>query len=216
MEIDIREIEIRSLRPNCGEVEGLPRNPRKISNKNLEKLKKSVQDAPEMLRLRELIVVPHNGKFVVIAGNQRLEAANAIGMESLPCKVLPEDTDPAKLREYAIKDNLPFGEDDWEVIASDWDTAELEEWGMDVPNQSGSSLEDEQLNIYDSPIQLLPAQEYILIICDDGVEFDEAREHFGLGYIKKNNIKGSDKIAKARALKWRDYVNSDTFKGKTL
>ena len=133
MDIEIREIEIRDLRPNSGEVEGLPRNPRKISKKNLEKLKKSVQDAPEMLRLRELIVVPHGGVFVVIAGNQRLEAAKAIGMETLPCKVLPADTDPAKLREYAIKDNLPFGEDDWEVIASDWDTAELEEWGMSVP-----------------------------------------------------------------------------------
>ena len=135
MDIDIREIEIRDLRPNNGEVEGLPRNPRKISKKNLEKLKKSVQDAPEMLRLRELIVVPHGDNYVVIAGNQRLEAAKAVGMETLPCKVLPEDTDPAKLREYAIKDNLPFGEDDWEVIASDWDTAELEEWGMPVPKE---------------------------------------------------------------------------------
>ena len=135
MDIDIREIEIRDLRPNNGEVEGLPRNPRKISKKNLEKLKKSVQDAPEMLRLRELIVVPHGDNYVVIAGNQRLEAAKAVGMETLPCKVLPEDTDPAKLREYAIKDNLPFGEDDWEVIASDWDTDELEEWGMSVPEE---------------------------------------------------------------------------------
>ena len=135
MDIDIREIEIRDLRPNNGEVEGLPRNPRKISKKNLEKLKKSVQDAPEMLRLRELIVVPHGDNYVVIAGNQRLEAAKAVGMETLPCKVLPADTDPAKLREYAIKDNLPFGEDDWEVIASDWDTAELEEWGMSVPDK---------------------------------------------------------------------------------
>ena len=135
MDIDIREIEIRSLRPNSGEVEGLPRNPRKISKKMLEKLKKSLQDAPEMLRLRELIVVPHGDQFVVIAGNQRLEAAKAVGMTALPCKVLPADTDPAKLREYAIKDNLPFGEDDWEVIASDWDTEELEEWGMVVPEK---------------------------------------------------------------------------------
>lgn len=142
MDIDIREIEIRSLRPNSGEVEGLPRNPRKISKKNLEKLKKSVQDAPEMLRLRELIVVPHGDQFVVIAGNQRLEAAKALGWKTLPCKVLPADTDPAKLREYAIKDNLPFGEDDWEVIASDWDTEELEEWGMSVPEEWKANPDD--------------------------------------------------------------------------
>lgn len=142
MDIETREIAIRDLRPNCGEVEGLPRNPRKISKKNLEKLKKSVQDAPEMLRLRELIVVPHGGEFVVIAGNQRLEAAKAVGMTALPCKVLPADTDPAKLREYAIKDNLPFGEDDWDVIASDWDTAELEEWGMAVPEEWKANPDD--------------------------------------------------------------------------
>ena len=149
MDIDIREIEIRDLRPNCGEVEGLPRNPRKISKKNLEKLKKSVQDAPEMLRLRELIVVPHGDGYVVIAGNQRLEAAKAVGMERLPCKVLPEDTDPAKLREYAIKDNLPFGEDDWEVIASDWETAELEEWGMSVKDSKNPYTQNTQTPIYE-------------------------------------------------------------------
>lgn len=142
MDIETRDIEIRNLRPNNGEVEGLPRNPRKISKKNLEKLKKSVQDAPEMLRLRELIVVPHGEGFVVIAGNQRLEAAKAVGMTALPCKMLPADTDPAKLREYAIKDNLPFGEDDWDVIASEWDTAELEEWGMEVPETWKANPDD--------------------------------------------------------------------------
>lgn len=135
MDIETREIEIRNLRANNGEVDGLPRNPRKISKKMLEKLEKSLRDAPEMLRLRELIVVPHGVDFVVIAGNQRLEAAKAVGMTVLPCKVLPADTDPAKLREYAIKDNLPFGEDDWEVITSDWDTAELEDWGMEMPEK---------------------------------------------------------------------------------
>lgn len=148
MDIDIRKIEIRDLRPNNGEIDGLPRNPRKISKKMLEKLKKSLQDAPEMLRLRELIVVPHGDGFVVIAGNQRLEAAKAVGMTALPCKVLPDDTDPAKLREYAIKDNLPFGEDDWDVIASDWDTEELEEFGMSVPEKwkDNPTVEDDDFD----------------------------------------------------------------------
>lgn len=113
---EIKEIPIRDLRANNGEVEGLPRNPRKISKKNLEKLKKSVQDAPEMLRLRELLVFPYGGQFIVIAGNQRLEAAKAVGMATMPCKVLPADTDPAKLREYAIKDNLPIIIARWEKL----------------------------------------------------------------------------------------------------
>lgn len=139
MDIDIREIEIRDLRPNSGEVEGLPRNPRKISKEQLARLKKSLMDAPEMLRLRELIVIPHNGEFIVIAGNQRLEAAKAVGMTALPCKVLPSDTDPAKLREYAIKDNLPFGEDDWEVLTTEWNPLELSEWGLECKAEQKTS-----------------------------------------------------------------------------
>lgn len=133
--METKEIKLRELRCNNGQLEGVPRNPRKISKKQLEKLKKSLTDAPEMLRLRELICVEHPDGPVVICGNQRLEAAKALGWDTLPCKVLPADTDPAKLREYAIKDNLPFGEDDWEIIASDWDTSELEEWGMSVPEE---------------------------------------------------------------------------------
>lgn len=141
MNMETKEIEIRLLRTNSGQIEGLPKNPRKISKKNLEKLKKSVQDAPEMLQLRELIVVENGGEFVVIAGNQRLEAAKAVGMKSVPCKVLPADTDPAKLREYSIKDNLPFGEDDWELL-KDWDAAELEEWGMELPEDFAVNPDD--------------------------------------------------------------------------
>lgn len=144
MDIDIREIAIRDLRPNNGEVEGLPRNLRKISKEQLAKLKKSLIDAPEMLRLRELIVIPHGDEYVVIAGNQRLEAAKAVGMNTLPCKVLPADTDPAKLREYAIKDNLPFGEDDWEVIRDEWNATELEDWGMSVPEKWKSNAEAQE------------------------------------------------------------------------
>ena len=132
--MELKEIDIRRLRTNDGSIEGLPKNPRKISKKKLEQLKKSVQDAPEMLKLRELIAVESDDGYVVICGNQRLEAAKALGMETLPVKVLPADTDPAKLREYAIKDNLPFGEDDWEVLTTDWDVTELEEWGMEVPD----------------------------------------------------------------------------------
>lgn len=182
MDIEIREIEIRSLRPNSGEVEGLPRNPRKISKKNLEKLKKSLQDAPEMLRLRELIVVPHGDGYVVIAGNQRLEAAKAVGMECLPCKVLPADTDPAKLREYAIKDNLPFGEDDWEVLTTEWDPVELSEWGLECKSEQKTS---ELSNIEFSDIYYKPSRFENLTLndCVDRTLFDKK-----VDFIEKSKL----------------------------
>ena len=75
----------------------------------------------------------HGNKYVVIGGNMRLRACKELGMETVPCKVLPADTPVAKLREYAIKDNNGFGEDDWDVLANEWDAEELQDWGMELP-----------------------------------------------------------------------------------
>ena len=110
----------------------MPKNPRQIKDKRFKALKKSIEDAPEMLNLRELIVYPHGGKFVAVCGNMRLRACRELGYKELPCKVLDEDTPPEKLREYAIKDNVPFGEDDMDAFANEWDMAELENWGMEL------------------------------------------------------------------------------------
>ena len=130
---NIQEIKISKLEVNKGQVEGLPKNPRFIRDERYKALCKSIEDAPEMLKLRELMVVEHGSKFVVIGGNMRLRACKELGMETVPCKVLPADTPVAKLREYAIKDNNGFGEDDWDVLANEWDAEELQDWGMELP-----------------------------------------------------------------------------------
>ena len=129
----IKDIDIKRLELNKGQVEGLPKNPRFIRDERYKALVKSIEDAPEMLNLRELIVVEHGNKFVVIGGNMRLRACKELGMETVPCKVLPADTPVAKLREYAIKDNNGFGEDDWDILANEWDAEELQDWGMELP-----------------------------------------------------------------------------------
>jgi len=130
---NIQDIDIKRLELNKGQVEGLPKNPRFIRDERYKALVKSIEDAPEMLKLRELLVVEHGSKFVVIGGNMRLRACKELGMETVPCKVLPADTPVAKLREYAIKDNNGFGEDDWDILANEWDAEELQEWGMELP-----------------------------------------------------------------------------------
>lgn len=129
----IQDIDIKRLELNKGQVEGLPKNPRFIRDERYKALVKSIEDAPEMLKLRELLVVEHGSKFVVIGGNMRLRACKELGMETVPCKVLPADTPVAKLREYAIKDNNGFGEDDWDILANEWDAEELQDWGMELP-----------------------------------------------------------------------------------
>ena len=129
----VQEIELRLLRRNDGQIEGLPKNPRFIRDEKFELLKKSIQENPEMLGLRELLVYPIGERYVIIGGNMRYEACKALGYQSVPCKVLDADTPVETLKAYIIKDNAGFGEWDWDAIANEWDTDEVADWGLDVP-----------------------------------------------------------------------------------
>lgn len=127
---------------------GLPRNPRFIRDTRFEALKKSIEDAPEMLDLREILVYTlsgvkgKNGKYVVIGGNMRLRACKEIGYAEVPCKILDINTPMEKLREYAIKDNEAFGQNDFDILANEWDMEELVDWGMEADYLAGGELED--------------------------------------------------------------------------
>lgn len=144
--MEIKTIKIKDLATNDGQIEGLPKNPRQIRDHRYDKLKKSIEDAPEMLNLRELLVYPHGGKFVIIGGNMRYRACKELGYKELPCKVLDAETPVEKLRQYTIKDNENYGEYDWDVVANEWDTAELEDWGVELPTDWGAELEGEEIN----------------------------------------------------------------------
>lgn len=127
------QIAVNKIDRNTGQIEGLPRNPRFIRDEKFELLKKSIQENPEMLGLRELLVYPVGERYVIIGGNMRYEACKALGYTSIPCKVLDADTPVETLRAYTIKDNAGFGEWDWDAIANEWDAAEVADWGLDVP-----------------------------------------------------------------------------------
>jgi DNA modification methylase len=137
-------VKISSLKNNTGQIEGLPKNPRLIRDEKFAKLKKSLEDDPEMMQLREVIAYDNNGELVVICGNMRLRALKDLGVKEVPVKVLPTDTPIEKLKAYTIKDNVPFGEHDWSDLANEWDAELLEEWGLDVPNFDGVELEAEE------------------------------------------------------------------------
>lgn len=132
-----KNLNIKQLEANKGQIAGLPSNPRFIKDKRFKDLVKSIEDAPEMLEYRTLLVVPNADKYVVICGNMRLRACKEIGYKELPCVVLDADTPVEKLREYTIKDNIGFGSDDWDALANEWDENELTEWGMELPNEWG-------------------------------------------------------------------------------
>lgn len=125
-------IEIHKLSLNTGQIPDVPKNPRFIKTERYEKLKKSLEDNPEMLPARELLVYNYDGELIVIGGNMRLRAAKELGYKEIPCKVL-EDLTPEQIRAIVIKDNVSFGSDDFEQLANEWDSIKLEEWGLEVP-----------------------------------------------------------------------------------
>lgn len=137
----IQKIKLRELSPNIGQIDGLPANPRTIKDEKFEKLKKSLQDDPEMLDLRELLVFRWEDKYVIIGGNMRYRAALDLGIEELPCKIIPPDTPISKLKAYTLKDNIAYGEYDWDMLANEWDSQDLDDWGLDVwqPDDWGDS-----------------------------------------------------------------------------
>ena len=105
-----------------------PNNPRTIRKDQLEKLVKSLREFPEMLEARPIVVDPD---FVVLGGNMRLKAAQEAGLTEVPVYVATWEE--AKAKEFVIKDNLAFGEWDWDMLANEWDAEELDDWGLDVP-----------------------------------------------------------------------------------
>jgi len=145
--MNAQDIKLYQLRNNSGQVEGLPNNPRLIKDDRFKKLVKSLQDDPEMLSLRELIVFPHNDTFVVIGGNMRLKALRELGYTEAPCKVLPADTHIEKLKAIALKDNSSFGDYDYEALANEWDAQLLADCGIEVwqmPEDIEKELEEEE------------------------------------------------------------------------
>lgn len=122
------------LENNDGQLEGLPKNPRYIKDERFAKLKHSLEVSPEFLEANPLKVYPlDNGHYIILAGNMRFLAGTEIGIEKFPCYIFKKDTPTDKLKEFVIKDNIPFGNTDWDALANDdWVVSDLEDWGMDV------------------------------------------------------------------------------------
>lgn len=104
-----------------------PNNPRVIRDGKFKTLVQSIRDFPEMLEARPVVVNPD---MVVLGGNMRLKAIKEVGLKSVP--VYKATWEEVKQRQFIIKDNVGFGEWDWDLLANDWDEVELKDWGLDV------------------------------------------------------------------------------------
>lgn len=142
--MESRSINIESLEQNIGQVDGLPGNPRQWTRTDLDKLKRSIEETPELLEARGLIVYPYDDQYIVIGGNMRLAALREMGAKDAPCIVLPEDTTIDKLKELVIKDNGAFGQNDWDALANEWSDLPLAEWGISAWNTETEEAQEEQ------------------------------------------------------------------------
>tara|TARA_R100000908_G_C3651537_1_gene83069 strand:- start:12 stop:590 length:579 start_codon:yes stop_codon:yes gene_type:complete len=105
-----------------------PNNPRLIKDNKYHKLVKSIKEFPEMLDIRPIVV---NEEMIVLGGNMRLKACQEAGLKEVPI-IKASELSAEKQREFIVKDNVGFGEWDWDMVANEWDNDLLNEWGLDV------------------------------------------------------------------------------------
>lgn len=136
-------LPLSQLQTNKGQIPGVPANPRNIDVVKFKKLKASIEENPEMMSLREVLVYQHEGKYIIIGGNMRYRALKELGYKESICKVIPAGATPEQLRAVTIKDNNSFGDWDFEALGNLWNPEELDRWGIDLPPIDPDVKEDE-------------------------------------------------------------------------
>jgi hypothetical protein len=142
-----------------------------------------------MLNKRPIVAVTDkDGKYMVLGGNMRMRACQDLGMKEVPVILADEWTEEQR-REFIIKDNVGFGEWDWDQLANEWDALKLEEWGLDVP-AGGEDDEDVPLKFEDASLQVRPQMEYVLIMAEpNSEEWEEMKQTLGLKMVRRGGYK---------------------------
>lgn len=181
------KLKISKLVENNGQIEGVPRNPRQWSKEDVEKLKASIQETPELLEARGCIVYPSGDKYVVLGGNMRLAACKQLGYKEVDCAILDEGTTPDKLREIVIKDNGSFGQWDFDMLANEWDDLPLVDWGIDMPDvvspdgfgDSFTLADGEKAPFQQMTFTLADAQAESIKLAVEAAKYEGGGESFG-------------------------------------
>lgn len=127
-------LRVADIDANTGQMPGIPANPREMAEIDFETLKTSMQRDAEYTKINELIVYPHQGRWVAISGNMRLRAAIALGWETITAKKIPEDTPPALVAKYILLGNASFGKWDFNALVDKWSAVDLEATNITVPS----------------------------------------------------------------------------------
>ena len=133
-----------------------PSNPRIIKDDKFKKLVKSIKDFPEMMDKRPIVCVTDvDGKLYPLGGNMRLKALQELNYKEIPDSwvMLADNWTQEQRKEFIIKDNVGFGEWDWDSLANEWDVEKLDDWGLNIPNFENTELDysgkNEEIDIDD-------------------------------------------------------------------
>ena len=161
-------------------VKGNPDNPRIIKNDKFKKLVKSIQDFPEMLKLRPIVV---DEDMIVLGGNMRLKASKDAGLKEVWIEVAEGLTEEQK-KEFIVKDNVGFGEWEWDMLANEWDSSKLTEWGLDVwlNEDDIKELKNPDNKESENPFatELDRESNYIVLKFETDIDWLQAKTLFGL------------------------------------
>lgn len=158
---------MKDLEQNTGQIPGLPANPRQWTKKEIDKIAKSLQETPELFEARPIIVIPWEGKYIILGGNLRYEGCKRNKDKDAPCFIIPTGTPVDKMKEIIIKDNGSFGEWDYDALGNLWDDLPLLDWGVpawesnvspdgygtDFNLPDGEGPQSNQITFYFSPEQ---------------------------------------------------------------
>jgi hypothetical protein len=165
-----------------------PNNPRLIKDDKFKKLCKSIQEFPEMLELRPIVV---NKDMIVLGGNMRLKACQEIGLTEVPI-IVAENLTEEQQREFLIKDNVSGGEWDWDILANEWEVEQLTEWGLDLPKWADgldvNNMTDEDVNIEEefNPMGTMDGKQRVVFLFDGADEAESYLNSLKVEFKKMN------------------------------
>ena len=220
----MQKVKINAIKTN-------PKNPRLIKDDKFKKLVKSIQEFPQMLELRPIVVDENN---IILGGNMRYKACIEAGLKEIFI-LKAEDLTEQQKDEFIVKDNVGFGEWDWDILANEWDTDKLQDWGLDLPlDVSVQELEAEE-DDYEIPNEintdivlgdLFEIGEHRLL-CGDSTDSDLIEKlldgkkpellltdpPYGIDYGNQL-VKGDEFTEKTNKHGWRNFGNPEWDKSK--
>ena len=194
----IERVKISEVKPN-------PNNPRIIKDDKFRKLVKSIQEFPEMLEIRPIVV---NQDMIVLGGNMRLKACKEAGLQEVPI-IYADNLTEDQQREFIIKDNVSGGEWDWEVLANEWDTELLDDWGLDLPKIEDINETDDIPDVGEVEFseEILLTHNYIVLYFDNPLDWEVAKGIYGLKQVKSNDpAEGVQKYGIGRVVNGKNFI----------